>query len=202
MRGISNSVKVLLNTDDVSIYYLVSIKGEDINLKHTTLPYDVTIDGLGTFFTNNSLMSVESPVVSAVVDREIYKITYADPDFTWREVFDTGITGATVTVYVGFMNSTDSTIGNAAPGTPLKHPDDFIVAYKGFVDSQGHVTESSGEIKATIECASPMADLDLKKSFYTSKQGMAQFDAADTSFDQVFEGSQSVDLLWGKIKKS
>jgi hypothetical protein len=49
-----------------------------------------------------------------------------------------------------------------------------------------------------IECSSPMADLDLKRTLITSKDAMRGLSPTDSSFDQVYEGSKGIDLLWGK----
>jgi len=43
-----------------------------------------------------------------------------------------------------------------------------------------------------------MSGLGIVKAFYTSKDSMKQIDATDTSFDQVYQGSRVIDLLWGK----
>ena len=44
-----------------------------------------------------------------------------------------------------------------------------------------------------------MADLDLVKSFYTSKDSITQKNSQDTSFDKVHEGSGAINVKWGKI---
>jgi len=43
-----------------------------------------------------------------------------------------------------------------------------------------------------------MAALDAVNSFYSSKEYLRDLDATDTAFDQIYEGSQSLSLLWGK----
>lgn len=199
MRQFSNAVKALLATDNLTIFYLVSVVGEIQTIRHTTLPYDVSIPELGLFSSDNDLLATEPPRHSSVVDREAYKITYADPSFEWRAIFEQGLTGALATVYMGFINTTDANIGDADPGYPLLKIEDLVVAYSGFVDTQGHTTTGDGEVTAVIECSSPMADLDLNRSTLTSRDAMHQKHATDTSFDDVYTGSKVVDLLWGKI---
>jgi len=199
MREFSANISTILSTDDLSVFYLVSIENETYQLYHANTPYDITVAALGkTFLAENGLSSVEAPRLSSVVDREVYKIRYVDDAYEWRVLFEEGLQGAVVTVYIGFYNTTDININGVSPGKPFTDFDDLVVAYKGFVDTQGHSVDTSGEVIATIECASPMADLDLSRAYYTSKDSAHQRDSADTAYDDVYAGSKSVDLLWGK----
>jgi hypothetical protein len=50
----------------------------------------------------------------------------------------------------------------------------------------------------TLECSSPMANLGLVNSHFTSQDYLRQRLPGDTSFDQVYIGARSVNLLWGK----
>jgi hypothetical protein len=49
-----------------------------------------------------------------------------------------------------------------------------------------------------LEGTSPMADLDLVKNFIASKNGMDQKSTSDTSFDQIYDGSE-ITIRWGKV---
>jgi len=113
--------------------------------------------------------------------------------------FEDGLTGATVTVYLGCFNLTTETLGGAAPGEPLVNLADLLIVYKGFVDTQGYaVNPEEGTVLAIIECSSPMAQLNLARPFFTSREAMHQVDPTDTSFDEAFEGSKKLMHLWGK----
>ena len=90
MRYYSPAVKSLLGLDNISIFYLVSITRNNLSLRHTSLPFDITIPGLDTFYTGNGLLGVDSPKLSAVVDREAYKIVYVDPAFEFSSKFEMG----------------------------------------------------------------------------------------------------------------
>jgi hypothetical protein len=99
---------------------------------------------------------------------------------------------------VGFFNTTKEAIGTVAPGHPLLAEEDIVLAYKGIVDSHGYVISEDEDVVVVIECSSPMADLDLKRTLITSKDAMRGLSPTDSSFDQVYEGSKGIDLLWGK----
>jgi hypothetical protein len=204
MRTFSTNVDTLINTVNASAFYLVrlltttNVIHDTQTLMHTTAPFDITVAGLGTFSANNGLVSVEPPKLSNAVDRESYKIVYADASRSIISLFDEGLTGAKVTAWVGFYNTTDATISGIAPGLPLTAISDLIIAYEGVVDTQGYtINPEDGTILAVIECSSPVASLGLVKSFYTSKQAMMQVNANDTAFDQVQVGSKQT-FKWGK----
>lgn len=204
MRAYSNNVKLLMSDANLAIFYLVHIKGRSTDLRHTTLPYDITIPSIGEFFSGYNLNAVEAPRQSSVVDRETYKITYSDNDYAMAGVFDSGLLGSKVTVYIGFMNSLDQTLsssaGNILPGRPLNAPEDLIIAYRGAVDTHAHTVETSGEVTALIECSSPMADLGLVKVYLTTPAQAHRRDSDDACFDQVFSGHRNAELAWGKIR--
>lgn len=195
----SANVMQLISADNLSPYFLVKLALKTGAVYHTTTPMDVTVAGLGaTFLANNTLLGIDAPRLSSVVDREAYKITYADNDFSFRTLFAGGVIGTPVTVWVGFINATDAILGGALPGMPLSNSTDLILAYSGVIDSHGHATDTEGQVTATIECSSPMASLDLVKPFYTSRDAMQQRNPADISFNQVYAGSRAVNLVWGK----
>lgn len=198
MRLFSQNVLALLSRDEIAAIYMVEMNIKGTILRHSNTPYDVTVQGIGTFQSENKLMVIEAPKLSKVVDRESYKIVYADPDFEFKEMFDYGAVGSKLTVYVTFINMTDYEIGGAQPGEPLLEASDVIKAYQGIIDSHGYNVTEDGEVTVTLEASSPMADLDLKKVFYTTKEDIKRFNPNDTAFDQVYEGSSQIDLVWGK----
>lgn len=198
MRIFSQNVLTLLSRDDIAVMYMVEMNIKGTVLRHANSPHDVTVQGIGTFQSENKLMIIEAPKLSKVVDREAYKIVYADPDFEFKELFDNGAVGSALTVYVAFINNTEFELGGAQPGEPLLERADIIKAYEGLIDSHGYNVSEDGEVTVTLEASSPMADLDLKRGFYTTKDDIKRFNQADTAFDQVYEGSKQIDLIWGK----
>jgi hypothetical protein len=204
MRTFSANVDTLINRVDASAFYLVRVLTttssvhDTLSLMHTTASFDITVSGLGTFSSNNGLLSVEPPKLSNSVDRESYKIVYADASRAIISLFDDGLTGAKATVWVGFYNTTAASISGIAPGLPLTAISDLIIAYEGVVDTQGYtISPEDGTIIAVIECSSPVASLGLVRSFYTSKESMKQVNVSDTAFDQVQVGSKQT-FKWGK----
>lgn len=74
-----------------------------------------------------------------------------------------------------------------------------MIAYSGVVDSQAiDIKLDEMTVVASIECSSPMADLDLVRSFHSNKESMKSRNPADTAFDQVFVGSGEISYKWGK----
>lgn len=199
MRTFSNNVKTLLALDEVSVFYLVRIVTPSLTLLSTTSPTDIDVGGVGRFSADGGLLIVDAPRLSSSVDRSVYKLTFVDPEFEKRALFEEGMTGAPVTVWVGFINTTSSTLGGAAPGMPLTSTDDMVVAYAGIIDTQGYAMDpENGTIFASLECSSPMASLDMNRSFYTTKEEMSQRNPIDTCFDQVSVSSKKTTYLWGK----
>jgi hypothetical protein len=198
MRTLSNNILTLLDTDSVSIYTLVKIELA-VPLLHTSAPYNIDISGLGLFLTDCGLKSAEPPKLSKVVDREAYKLTYGDPVFELRAHFEAGLVGRKVSVYYGFFNTLDVSLGGALPGQPLTTVEDLALVYRGLIDSHGYSVSADDEVEAVIECSSPVANLDAKRVMISSKDYLRQIGMPnDTSFDQVYAGSKAIDLLWGK----
>lgn len=212
MRALSSVVINRLEANSMDIFYIVQVSSAADTFNHTTARMDITIPDFNvvgtpvTFLKDNGLLKIEPPRLTSVVDREAYKILYSDPLFAFRSKFETGLTGASVIVYFGFFNTTNTTIvdseGNSVlPGFPILSKKDLFLSYSGFVDTQGYtVNDQDGTVTAVIECASPMASLGLIKSIRTSMDSLRQYDALDTAFDQVYAGAKSVNYVWGKLK--
>ena len=196
MRQFSDNVKLLIATGNIMPFYLVKMDFPGNTVRHTTLPYDVTVGSLGTFAADNGIISIETPKLSNVVDREAYKISYSDPTMSFRSLFDAGAVGVTVTVYTGFINTYGTTLNGVAAGAPMLDQNDIVIAYRGIIDT--HTIVVNETVVVGIECSSPMADLDLVRTFYTDKNYARSISANDSAFDQVFEGSTVANLLWGK----
>jgi hypothetical protein len=201
MRVLSNNIQTLLSQEVVNGFVLVRIAGPNINLQLTTYPTDLTVSWLsGTpFSANHNLADVDPPVVSNATNREAYKLAFIDADFSLRTTFEKGVAGATLEVYLGFVNTTAATLGGAVPGAPLMNYEDYHLGFSGVIDVSTYgVDPIEGVVVASVECSSPMASLDLKKSYVTSKNAVQQLNPNDTCYDQVHLGSKSLSMLWGK----
>ena len=196
MRDFSDTIKNVIYREDVGLFYMVLIKKGSLVLfadtSHATaITAILPLDGISRAYNpSTGLMSVEPPRLSQAIDKETYKIAYIDPNFEKISAFEGGLTGASINVCIGFYE----------PGTSVPITTDFVVAYKGTVDTQGYtINPDSGTVVAVIEGSSPVASLGQIKAFYTSKENMSRVSANDTSFDQIYVGSTKVALLWGHI---
>jgi hypothetical protein len=182
-------------------FFLVGIGGTDYS---TSLPYSIVMSDGITYNHDNGLVAVEPPRLSTTVDRESYKITFADPQFLMRSYFEAGAVGDSIVVRIGFLNPTTGLMTGSdgvsvAPGMPFRDLRDTIMSYGGVVDNHGYTLDfGEGNVRATIEGSSPMADLDLVKTFQTSKECINQFRSGDTSYDQIYQGAQGIVYKWGK----
>jgi hypothetical protein len=201
MRNLGAVVSNLMTLGGIEYFFLVSLRGADHS---TSLPYSITMSNGITYLHDNGLTSVEPPRLSTTVDRESYKIAFADPNFLMRSYFESGAVGDAIEVRVGFINPTDSPIVGSdgvsvAPDAPFLDIRHTILSYKGIVDNHGYnIDFGDKSVIATIEGSSPMADLDLVRVYYTSKESIKQFSATDTSYDQIYEGSEEIVIKWGK----
>lgn len=197
MRVFSSAVKTLISSNAVVGFIIVEINARSGTLRHTNAPSDIVVSGQ-TYLASGNLQTVEAPRLSQVVDREAYKIVYVDPTYTMRAMFEEGLIGVKVKVTTGFYNTTNGSLNGVSPGDPLLDPNDMIILYHGFVDNHVYSMSDDNEVIVTIECSSPMADLDLVRGFYTSKDSIARYSSTDTAFDQVYDGSRATTYLWGK----
>jgi len=202
MRGISANILTLVNQPEIEYFYCVEIvasgpNGWSWSKRDTSYTSDISINGY-TYLANNGLAAVDPPRQSSVVDRESYKISYLDPEFLFRSIFEAGVIGASVHVFSVFINKTQGILGDANPGNPLVNSEDTITVYKGIVDTHGYTTNDGGDVIVSIEGASPMASLGMTKVMITSPDSVKQRSSGDTSYDKVLTGSRDINLLWGK----
>ena len=76
-RTYSSNILQILESDNLSPYFLIKIQTPTITLMHTNTPSDIEVIGLGLFTADNSLLSIDPPRLSTTVDREAYKISYS-----------------------------------------------------------------------------------------------------------------------------
>ena len=210
MRDISKNAQRLIDSGAAS-FVLLTIQAKDVTLRHTTLPYDAEVPGVGVFLTDCGLASLDSPRLSSAVDKETYKISYIDPDFSLRSLVENKLTGCSVSAKIGFMNNLgEDVIGNTtgsvfSSGMAVLDSGDLVTSYEGTIDAPSYEISSESGVILKLTCGSPMSALDMINVFYTSKDSLNQrvFRTGavtnDTAFDNVYVGSTAILLNWGKI---
>jgi len=185
MKTFSTSVSQALSQDHVEYFFLVDLE-LNANYYMTTHAQDITVDG-HTYGANGAIFNYDPPKQNSVVDRDAYKIAFIDPNNHLLQEARAGIVGKTVRIRAGFVHNT---LG------PLTSSSDLVYVYSGYVDAPSISNDFETKI-LSIECSSPMADLDAVKPFFTTKYGVAQYDTGDTCFDRIHDG-YSLQLKWGK----
>lgn len=185
-RTFSTNAQAAIDSGNAEFFMLIKLSfNATYNL--TSLPYDVVYDG-DTYTSDGGLFEIASPRFSSVVDREAYRVVIADNINAMLAEFKANVVGHDISVKIGFM---------APDGTPHLDAVDVVDIYNGTADSPS-ISNDMEQRLAIIEGTSPMADLDFVNVFYTSKDGMDQRNATDTSFDDIY-ADHEVSIKWGKI---
>ena len=188
----------MLSLYNTKSFFLVELSG--LSRYHTTLPFDITMSNGRTYTSDGGLIGVDPPRLSSVVDREAYKISFVDTNYEFRNYFNSGVVGAPLKVYLGFFNTSEETINSIEPDEIFNNINDTITVYEGVIDNHSYEIDfSNSSIICVIEGSSPMAHLDLVKTFSTSRDQMDQYNTSDTSLDFTYQGSGEIALKWGKI---
>lgn len=201
MRLHSPVIEELISRDATCPFLLVKLgpNKDGITFRYTTFTEGLMYNG-EWYSADNGLSYVDPPKLSELLDREAYKISFSDPSYELRSFLEGGsftsqFTGANVEVIGGFVNITESSEFDTAPGRPYK---DFMILYKGYLDVANYSINSNEEIILEFECASPMGVLDLTRTILNSKNYLNQKYPTDTSYDQVLESGAKLELQWGK----
>lgn len=197
MRPRSAHLLTVLRSYPMEVCLLVKIGSGASVILLTSHSHDVVYGG-ETYLAENDLKGIDPPRQSTIVDREMFKIQFADPTFIHRPRVMSGMTGASVKVYAAFYNTTGAVLGPYLPDEPMLGDSEIQVAYAGVIDAAQYEIEE--EIILTFECSSPIAALGLVKGYHTSKDHAMRFSPGDTSYDDVYAGSKSIDLLWGRSR--
>ena len=193
----------MINSGSLKYFFLVEL-GPHL---WTTYASNLTMTNagvaVGTFQANSGLVGVDPPRLSSVVDREAYKITLADPDFSFRSNL-TSLMGRPLVARVGFINSLATSVVGAdgvsvAPGLPFMDIRDTAISYSGFYNGAEYAIEpAEGNSLLTITGSSPMSDLDAVRSCLATPAFAAQIRPGDTTYDESFKDSKATILKWGK----
>ena len=186
MRQFSTAVQTVLDSDLIEYAFLIKLSFNSTYYL-TSNSYDVVYDG-NTYLANSGLYSFDSPKFSTVVDRESYKVVISELFDEMMPEFKLNVVGKPIEVFVALRD---------ANGDLLMTTSDVLNVYKGTVDKPS-ISNDFDQKLAILEGTSPMSDLDLVRSFITSKDGMDQKSSTDTSFDDIYDGNE-VTLKWGKV---
>lgn len=206
MIPFTNNIISALNNDAIEYFSMVRIERAaheidpiPINLYATTSHYnDIQLlvngnpDSKYNYIADGTLMAVDPPQNSSVVDREQYRVAFADPEFAKRGVIEDSLVGRIIEARLGFINPLDN--------RPFLNVEDTIVVYRGRVDGAAISIKSGGlgESIVKITGSSPMRNLDMKKPFFISREKVKQREPLDTSCDQIYEGSLGLTMKWGR----
>jgi len=182
-----------LNTKPTDFFYLLKIVDETAAIyKAVTNHWSNVIVNSITYVADNSIVKLDTPQINTDVDREQYKLFLADAFFDEASAAETNMVGWNVEIRIGFLHPTTK--------LPMTEIEKTLIAYAGRIDSVAYQikTEERGEVLLGITCSSPLADLDLKRAMYCSKDYIRGRNADDSSCDQVYGGSGVLQLKWGK----
>lgn len=192
MRTFPATVETALSQDKTTFFIFVDLVLDGTTLRLTTAPSDVTVNGQ-VYLANGLILDYDAPNYSSVVDREAYRISFADPgqSSVLSAKLMNNVIGSDMIIRVGFEESLLTT-------NPLSiAEEDLIYAYTGYIDSP-QISNDFGTKYISLEGTSPMADLDMTKEYTTTPAIAKQYDSTDTCFDRIFEG-YDLQIKWGKI---
>ena len=175
----------LLQNTSAERFYCVRIK----DLLMTDYSHDLVLSD-GVYLASDMLVGVTPPEASSSVDRALYEIILSDAYNELANQYSEGLIGSKITVRIGFLD----------PATDQPLTDEMFILYSGIVQGKdvSFDTELEGKAITKIIGSNVLAALDATDGFYTSRDTLRNIDPNDTAFDQVYEGSRSLTLLWGK----
>jgi hypothetical protein len=193
MIQFSTNVQNAIANKPTEYFHLIKIvDNENVVIKAITSHSSNLIVGGITYNASGELVSIDPPSISTTVDREQFKFVIADPDFSQTVMIEPSMINHSVEVRLGFLHHSTK--------LPMTSLEDTIFVYGGRVDGTGYQikTDGIGEALLQISCASPLADLDMKRAMYLSKDYIRGRNPNDSSCDMVYGGSGLLQLKWGK----
>ena len=185
MIELTTSQQALLTDPLAEDFFCVQIKDIFATSHHS----QVTTQAY-TFVPSGILAQIAPPETSSSVDRSLYEVTLVDSHADHVGLYEQDLIGSVLHVQIGFVD----------PATGLPDIDSLFTLYKGIVQGFDVTfeTEVEGQIVLKVTGSNPMAALDGTSSFYTNRASARALNPVDSAFDQVYEGSRSLTLLWGK----
>jgi len=194
MITFSSKIKAIIAANKAETFVYLSIKNGDGSLFRaaTTHHSSFTADDNLLYVSDDFIVGIDPPQQSSSVDREQYKLTLADPTFRTAAAAENGLVGKKVEVRLGFVDPDT--------GLPLANVTDSLVIYKGKVDGLIGTaeTEEAGDLNFVMSCASPMVSLDQSKGLYLSRDQVRARNPNDSSCDEIYTGSGSITIKWGR----
>jgi hypothetical protein len=191
-----------LSKQNVEAFYIIEIEYKTYSNNSWTTSYkrlstfnkDVTLTNGKTYTGNSPIIELQPPRISSEVDREQYTITFADPNYEFGILSENNLVGMAVEAGIILLDYETK--------LPNLNSQEVLLVYKGRIDSSSFSIDTSefGAVLYKLACASPVANLDAVKPFYTSKSFMKdKIKSDDTSFDQVSQGTGTLRFKWGRV---
>ncbi len=194
MRKISPDLLDVLSNYVAEPMLLIKIGGVgyNMNMRFTSCSYDIEFNE-EIYLANNSIVSVDIPKVSEVMDKESYKITLADHDKSYLPYLEQGITNIPLEVRAVFVDT------RGGPNDGQLMLNDTAMIYKGLLNTGSYDLDySSGTSTLVLTASSALASLDNISVFRVNPSYLKSVNPADTTFDFVFDDKVTIDLKWGK----
>lgn len=185
MIKLSLKMQEVLQQPTISWIFLVDAFGN----KMTSYPRDLNFLG-ENYRSDGSLVSVDMPRQTSIVDRQAFEIVFSDNFYDFATVAGSNLVGQLVSVWLSFEDP--------ETGLPVLNPEDVILIYRGRVSAPSNKLIIDEGHVFTLECTSPMADLDRVRTQYASQDYNDTHYPGDTSYVQLFRDSGPVALRWGK----
>ena len=199
-RTFSTNFTTALNSEYVKYFFLIEIDLERVSANntnrvtyyYTSFNRDISWNSQ-TWVGDGGVFEIDAPRFSSIIDREAYIITLTDVANGLSDTFKQGVIGNKIKVRLGLLNSNEQPM----TGVDGNGVSDIVFLYSGFIDAPTIAVNWDTKV-AKIEGTSPMADLDQINLTMISKDGMDQKNSTDTSFDSIYEDSET-HISWGKI---
>lgn len=190
---LSSNVATVFANPPVTHFHLLRIYDDTSTLKAiTSYAGDVTMSDGVTYVADGTLKYADPPSISSTVDRELFRVQLADPSRSLAALAETGLTGKRLELRVAFYSTQSDTL--------LTNIADTFLVYRGYADGFVYNVDVGevGEVILELTGTSPMADLDLKKGIYFSKDFVRGRNLKDSAADMVYSGSGALQLKWGR----
>ena len=188
------NIQAALAADEINAFYLMHIKDSTDAVVYgtTTHSSDIVLSNSAFYPANGILLGVSNTELSSYLDKAKYEITLIEENYL-DSLTGKQLVGHTMELLLGFIDP--------STGTPLTNVADVIVQYIGGVDSAAYIIDTSqiGSAVLKLTAASPMANLDSRQAFTLNRDSIRARTPSDASCDQIFEGSGSLILKWGKL---
>ena len=189
MIRISPRFLQLMSQNDKSSVFCVRID----NYRTTSFYRDIVLSDGQAFIADGKLMQVSPPRIDSIIDRQEMSVLLNNNTIDNVSLNINTLIGKRLVVYQVAIDPLTN--------QPENNINDVLTITRNFVSGAAvqYDTALQGEANFEIKGSSPLLDLGLKRKYYASKEYIQQRIPADTSYDQIYEGSRLVNLKWGKV---